>query len=82
MKHKSMQKSLYKIGAFLFRYLGVSLHYKKLRREDIQPIIDRILSRISGWKDRLLSYGARLTLLKACLASIPIYLITIIKFLK
>jgi hypothetical protein len=29
-----------------------------------------------------LSYGARLILLKACLASIPIYLISIIKFPK
>jgi hypothetical protein len=30
----------------------------------------------------LLSYGTRLTLLKACLASIPIYLMSIIKFPK
>jgi hypothetical protein len=40
------------------------------------------MKRISGWKGRLLSYGARLTLLKACLASIPIYLMSIIKFSK
>jgi hypothetical protein len=30
----------------------------------------------------VLSYGARLTLLKACLASIPIYLMYIVKFPK
>jgi hypothetical protein len=71
-----------KIGTFPFRYLGVPLHYENLRREDIQPIVDRILSRISSWKGRLLSYGARLILLKACLASIPIYLMSIIKFPK
>jgi hypothetical protein len=71
-----------KIGSFPFRYLGVPLHYEKLRREDIQPIVDRVLSRISGWKGRLLSYGARLILLKTCLASIPIYLMSIIKFPK
>jgi hypothetical protein len=29
-----------------------------------------------------MSYGARLTLLKACLASIPVYLMSIIKFPK
>jgi hypothetical protein len=70
------------IGPFPFRYLGVPLHYEKLRWEDIQPIVDRVLSRISGWKVRLLSYGARLILLKTCLASIPIYLMSIIKFSK
>jgi hypothetical protein len=40
------------------------------------------MKRISGWKGRLLSYGARLTLLKAGLASIPICLMSIIKFPK
>jgi hypothetical protein len=71
-----------KIGKFPFTYLGVPLHYEKLRREDIQPVVDKIMKRIAGWKERLLSYGARLTLLKACLASIPIYLMSIIRFSK
>jgi hypothetical protein len=69
-----------KIGSFPFKYLGVPLYFEKLRREDLQPIVDKVMKRIAGWKGRLLSYGARLTLLKACLASIPIYLMSIIKF--
>jgi hypothetical protein len=71
-----------KIGSFPFKYLGVSLHHEKLKREDIQPVVDRIITRIPGWKGKLLSYSARLTLLKACLASIPIYLKSVIKFPK
>jgi hypothetical protein len=71
-----------KIGKLLFIYLGVPLHHERLRREDIQPIVDKIMNRIAGWKGRFLSYGARLTLLKACLTSIPIYLMSIIKFPK
>jgi hypothetical protein len=70
------------VGDFPSTYLGVPLHHEKLRRKDIQPIIDKIMKRISRWKGRLLSYGARLTLLKACLTSIPIYLMSIIKFPK
>jgi hypothetical protein len=58
------------------------LHFSKLRKEDLQPVIDKIIKRIAGWKGRLLSYVGRLTLLKACLASIPIYLMSIIKFPK
>jgi hypothetical protein len=58
------------------------LHFSKLRKEDLQLVIDKIIKMIAGWKGRLLSYAGRLTLLKACLASIPIYLMSIIKFPK
>jgi hypothetical protein len=58
------------------------LHFSKLRKEDLQPVIDKIIKRIAGWKGRLLSYAGRLILLKACLANIPIYLMSIIKFPK
>jgi hypothetical protein len=71
-----------KLGEFPFKYLGVPLHYEKLRKEDIQTLIDKIIKRIAGWKGRLLSYGARLALLRACLASIPLYLMPVIKFSK
>jgi hypothetical protein len=65
---------------FPIKYLGVPLHFSKLRREDLQPIIVKIVKRIAGWKGRLLSYAGRLVLLKSCLASIPIYLLSVIKF--
>jgi len=32
-----------KVGQFPFKYLEVPLHYAKLRREDIQPVVDKIL---------------------------------------
>jgi hypothetical protein len=31
------------LGQFPMNYLGVPLHYKKLRKEDLQPVIDNIL---------------------------------------
>jgi hypothetical protein len=40
------------------------------------------VGRIPGWSGIFLSYSARLTLLKACLASIPIYLMSVIRFPK
>jgi hypothetical protein len=42
--------------------------------------VDKIINKVLGWKGKLMSYSARLTLLKACLASIPIYLMSVIKF--
>ena len=71
-----------KLGTFPFKYLGVPLHHSKLRREDIQPVIDKILKGIAGWRGKLLSYRARLILLQTCIASIPLYLLSIIKFPK
>lgn len=47
----------YKIGDFPIKYLGVPLHFTNLRKEDLQPIIDKIIKRIAGWKGRLLSYA-------------------------
>ena len=71
-----------KKGQFPFKYLGVPLHHSNLQREHIQLVVDKVIKRIAGWKGRLLSYGGRLTLLNSCLASIPIYLMSIIKFPK
>lgn len=70
----------YKKSDFPIKFLGVPLQYTKLRRKDLQPMIDKIIKRTAGCRGRLLSYVGRLTLLKACLASIPIYLLSIIKF--
>ena len=67
---------------FPIKYLGIPLHYDNLRKEDIQPLVDKMLKKIAGWRGKLLSYAARVVLIKACLASIPVYLLSFIKFLK
>jgi hypothetical protein len=71
-----------KIGRFPIKYIGVPLHYEKLKGEDIQHVFDKTISRIPGWQGRLMTYGARLALINACLISIPIYLLSVIKFPK
>ena len=71
-----------KIGSFPIKYLGVPLHFSKLKREDIQPVVDKLIKRVAGWRGKLLSSAGKLTLLKSCLASIPIYLLSVIKFPK
>lgn len=37
-----------KRSEFPIKYLGVPLYYTKLRRQDLQPIIDKIIKRIAG----------------------------------
>jgi len=55
------------VGNLPIKYLGLPLHFDKLRREDTQPLVDKILKRIAGWRGKLLSYAARLTLIRSCL---------------
>jgi hypothetical protein len=69
-------------GKFPMKYLGVPLHFEKLRREDLQPLIDSLLSRMAGWRGKLLSSEAKRILIQTCLASIPIYLLSFLEFLN
>ncbi|WVZ52969.1 hypothetical protein U9M48_003967 [Paspalum notatum var. saurae] len=70
------------VGVLPLKYLGVPLHYEKLSRENVQLLVDKILKRIASWRGRLLSHAARLVLIKSCLSSIPVYLLSFIKFPK
>jgi hypothetical protein len=58
------------------KYLGLPLHFKKVRRNDLQPLIEKINNRLAGWKGKLLSKAGRETLVKAVLSAQPIYHLT------
>jgi hypothetical protein len=52
------------------------------RREDLQPLVEKIIKRIADWRGKLLTQGRRLVLIKTCLVSIRIYLLSFFKFHK
>jgi hypothetical protein len=58
-----------KISELPIKYLGVPLHFIKLRKEDLQPIVDAIITRIAGWRRKLLSHAIRVILIRSCLAT-------------
>jgi hypothetical protein len=70
------------VGAFPIKYLGIPLHYQKLRREDLQPLIDKIIKRIARWRGKLLTQVDRLILIRTCIASIPTYMLSFFRFPK
>lgn len=82
LAHDIFHLFAFPLGSFPIKYLGVPAHYNNLRREDIQPLVDKLLRRIAGWRGKLLSYAAKVVLIRACLTSIPIYLTSFIKFPK
>ena len=71
-----------RLGDFPLKYLGVPLHHTKLRREDLQPLVDKLIKKAAGWRGRLMSHAAKLELVRSVLSSIPISLLSVIKFPK
>jgi hypothetical protein len=68
------------MGSLPFKCLGVPLHFERLKREDLQPILDKMVKKAAGWRGRLLAYSSRLVLIRSCLASVPVYLLSFMKF--
>ena len=67
----------YPVKNFPCTYLGLPLHTRKLRRVDIQPLVDKVAARLPAWKGKFLNKAGRLTVLKAVLSSIPTYFLTV-----
>ena len=61
------------------RYLGVPLVDRRQHMQDWHPVIEKVESRLTGWRARLLSRGGRLVLLKAVLIVILIYFMAIFR---
>ncbi|KAM0914795.1 hypothetical protein ACQ4PT_011274 [Festuca glaucescens] len=61
------------IKEFPITYLGVPLSIYKLCAQDLQPLINNLHHKLSGWHANLLSKGDRLVLVKAVLAAVPIH---------
>ncbi|GJY64667.1 RNA-directed DNA polymerase, eukaryota, reverse transcriptase zinc-binding domain protein [Tanacetum coccineum] len=62
-----------------FTYLGMKVGGNMSRKQAWKEVVDKVLSRLSRWKMKLLSIGGRLTLLKSVLGSMPIFHMSIFK---
>ncbi|WVZ61936.1 LOW QUALITY PROTEIN: hypothetical protein U9M48_011741 [Paspalum notatum var. saurae] len=63
-------------GSFPFRYLGLPMHYRKLRNSEWKHLEERFEKRLSGWKGKLLSVGGRLVLINSVLSSLPMFMLS------
>ncbi|GKC43105.1 hypothetical protein Tco_1060827, partial [Tanacetum coccineum] len=62
-----------------FTYLGMKVGGNMSRKQAWKEVVDKVLSRLSRWKMKLLLIGGRLTLLKSVLRSMPIFHMSIFK---
>jgi hypothetical protein len=67
---------------FPFKYLGLPLHTRALRKIDVQPLINRIASKLPSWKAKFLDRSRRLTLVHSVLTSMPVHFMTVFALKK
>ena len=70
------------IGAFPFKYLGIPIHFRKLKNGEWKPIEDRFERKLSSWIGKLLSYGDRLILINSVLTSLPMFMLSFLEIPK
>ena len=57
----------------LGKYLGMPVLQKRINKETFGTVIERVSSKLAGWKRRFLSLAGRITLTKSVLSSIPVH---------
>ena len=57
----------------LGKYLGFPLKHKGTGRNQYNFVVDRIISKLAGWKSKLLSFASRTVLVKWVMTAIPNY---------
>jgi hypothetical protein len=61
-------------GALPFKYLGIPIHFRKLKNGEWKPVEDRFEVKLSSWIGKLLYYGDLLTLINSVLTSLSMFL--------
>jgi hypothetical protein len=61
------------VGSLPILHMGLPVGVDPRQLNYMDSVVNRIKSRMSGWKSRHLSFGGRLVLLKSVLISLPVY---------
>ena len=59
-----------KIDPFPITYLGIPLGLRKLQKNELQPLVDKVANRLPSWKANLLNKAGRTVLIKSTLSAI------------
>ena len=65
-----------------FTYLGIPIKANPKSYVTWEPIVKKCESRLAKWKQKPLSFGSRVTLIKSTLNKIPIYFISFFRIPK
>ncbi|GJS87764.1 RNA-directed DNA polymerase, eukaryota, reverse transcriptase zinc-binding domain protein [Tanacetum coccineum] len=77
--HLIAANTSYSSGSFPFNYLGLPIGSNMSLTANWKSLVDKFHLKLSSWKANLLSFGGRLTLIKAVLGSLGIYYFSLFK---
>jgi hypothetical protein len=63
-------------GSLPFRYLGISIHYRKLKNSKWNPVESRFEGKLGCWAGKMLSYGDCLVLINSVVTSLPMFMLS------
>jgi hypothetical protein len=63
-------------GSLQFRYLGIPIHYRKLKNSECNPVESRFEKKLGCWARKMLSYGDRLVLINSVLTILPMFMLS------
>ena len=66
-----------KLTTLPITYLGVPIHWTHLITEHWDALVDKVETKLQGWKGKLLSLGGRVTLLNSVISTIPLYWLSV-----
>ena len=66
-------------GTIPFVYLGLPIEGDSRKLSFWKLVIDRIVSRLSSWNHKFLSFGGHMVLLKSVMSSLPVYFLSFFK---
>jgi hypothetical protein len=60
-----------------FKYLGIMMHYNRLRNSDWKIIEEKFEKKLNGSKGKLMSLGGRLVLINSVLTRLAIFMLSL-----
>jgi mannosylglycoprotein endo-beta-mannosidase len=70
------------VGSLRMKYLGVPVTYRNLRVSDLDPLDGKFIKKLDAWVGGANSSGGKLTLVNACLSSLPSYFMSLFLLCK
>jgi hypothetical protein len=67
------------VGSLPIRYIGIPVHYRKLKNSEWNPVECRFGAKLGCWRSKLLSYGDRLILINSVLTSLPMFMLSFLE---
>ncbi|KAL3614590.1 hypothetical protein CASFOL_041676 [Castilleja foliolosa] len=75
-KQKIKDKLGCRIAEFPFTYLGAPICKGRIKNIYFDQLIQKVITKLEGWKSKFLSFAGKLTLLKSVLNSLPIHIMS------